>query len=168
MMIFVLGLCAGSFVNMLEYRTANKYKLIKIKFKKLNKNRSVCDFCGNQLNWYDNIPVMSWLWLGGKSRCCAKKLPIAYPIIELSAGLMFLIDYQLRIVNYGWDWNLGLDLAVITLLAFLAVFDMKYMILPDFSEYILIGIAAVSLIFKADRWQYAVTGVTAYLFDGRR
>lgn len=145
-MIFVLGLCCGSFVNMLVYRTAIKYKLIKGAGERrpYNKNRSFCDYCGKQLNWFDNIPVISWIWLGGKSRCCGKKLPVLYPIVELVTGILFLIN--------GTNW---LGMAVITLLMFSAVFDLKYMILPNFSSYILIGLAGVNLLIKNDWWLLA-------------
>lgn len=130
----------GSFVNMLVYRTAVRYKLEKnLKSKNLNKNRSFCDFCGKQLRWYENMPVISWIIQGGKSRCCDKNLPISYPLLELGTGALFLI--------YG---KIDLGLVVITLLLFSAVFDAKYMILPDFSTFILVILALVILIISGN------------------
>lgn len=154
-MIFVLGLCCGSFVNMLVYRTAVRYKLEKSKIlnSKKNKNRSFCDFCGKQLHWYENVPVVSWLALGGKSGCCHKKLPPAYPVVELGMGILFLINQT--------NW---LGMAAITLLVFLTVFDAKYMILPDFVEYILIGLAVAGLLFRQDWRQCLAMGVVFYGF----
>jgi prepilin signal peptidase PulO-like enzyme (type II secretory pathway) len=151
--IFALGLCCGSFVNMLIYRTAVRYKLRRSKVlnSKESEKRSVCDFCGKQLSWFDNIPVVSWLLLRGKSRCCGKKLPISYPLVEIGTGTLFLLSQN--------NW---VGMAVITLLMFSAVFDLKYMILPDFSSYILIGIAVVSLVGKADWWQNVVAGLVAF------
>ena len=55
-------------------------------------------------------------------------------------------------------------MVVITMLVFLAVFDIKYMILPDFAEYILIGVATISLVGKADWWQYLAMGLVFYVF----
>jgi leader peptidase (prepilin peptidase)/N-methyltransferase len=165
-LVFVLGLCCGSFVNMLVYRTAGKYELRQNPRNPLEKgvktksNRSVCDFCGKQLNWFDNIPVVSWLWLRGKSGCCHKNLPVSYPLTEAVTGILFLIFFILSIFN----WQMVLGLVVITLLVFLAVFDMKYMILPGFASDILIGAALVNLVCKADWWQYLTVGVMAYLF----
>ena len=143
--IFVLGLCFGSFVNMLIYRTAEKYKLKKTAFAKAtaSRSRSFCDYCGRQLNWYENVPVFSWLILKGKTKCCHKKLPLFYPITELALGFLFLI-YFLRfnfLENNIWFWILGL--IIVVFLVFSAVFDLKYMILPDFSTIILIGCAIV-------------------------
>lgn len=147
--VFILGLCFGSFVNMLVYRTAVRYKLKKSKFLISNdkKNRSFCDYCGKQLSWYENVPVISWLIQKGKTRCCSKKLPVAYPVVEFITGLLFLI-YELRFMIYESDilfWILGL--IIIVLLFFSAVFDLKYKILPDFSTIILIIIAFLGVVF---------------------
>lgn len=138
--IFVLGLCFGSFVNMLVYRVAVKYGLMKGDHKShpYNNKRSFCDYCGKQLKWYENVPVYSWLIQKGKTRCCHKKLPLAYPVVELITGFLFLI-YELRFMIYESNilfWILGL--IILVLLIFSAVFDWKYMILPDFSTVILI------------------------------
>lgn len=127
-MIFILGLCVGSFINMAVYRTASSYKVIKLKvFKVKDNNRSYCDFCGKQLHWYENIPVVSWLFLGGETKCCKKKLSVLYPIVELGTAILFLL--------IGQNW---LGLAVAGVLVFLMVFDGKYMLLPDKALYLLI------------------------------
>ncbi len=145
-MIFILGLCLGSFVNMLVYRVARKYKLEKDKFKVKNNNRSHCDFCGKQLSWYENVPIISWLLQGGKSRCCLKKLSTLYPIVEIMTGILFLIYYF-----FGRPQESPLQLVsgflIIVLLVFLAVFDFKYMILPDFAVATLIIISFLGVVF---------------------
>ena len=152
--IFILGLCCGSFVNMLVYRTARKYDLVKSrKSESLKENRSFCDFCGKQLHWYENVPVISWLVQKGKTRCCSNPLPREYPIVELGTGILFLINQQ--------NW---LGMVVITLLVFATVFDWKYMILPDFSSYILIGLGLVSLIWRSDRLGAILSGAGMFLF----
>lgn len=91
--VFILGLCFGSFVNMLVYRTAVRYCLGRVTPRPYDKNRSFCDYCGRQLKWYENIPVFSWLFLKGKTKCCHKKLPLSYPVVELLTGFLFLIFY---------------------------------------------------------------------------
>jgi prepilin signal peptidase PulO-like enzyme (type II secretory pathway) len=159
-MVFVIGLCLGSFVNMLVYRTAGRYGLMKKKRLprhpplRVPRNdvmgRSFCDFCGKQLSWYENIPVVSWLVLGGRTKCCHKRLPLTYPVVEITTGLLFLI-YNLQFTNYGqqtiFNSQFLFGLVIITLLVFSTVFDAKYMILPDFSTYILIGIALTMIVF---------------------
>ncbi|MFA7676202.1 MAG: prepilin peptidase [Candidatus Shapirobacteria bacterium] len=146
--VFVLGLCFGSFVNMLVYRTALRYNLTKSQFLISNdkKKRSFCDYCGKQLKWYENVPVISWLVLKGKTKCCHKKLPISYPIVELLMGVIFVVFYFVG--AYGnTPVQLILGFLIVVLLAFSAGFDWKYMILPDFSTIILIIIAFLGVIF---------------------
>jgi leader peptidase (prepilin peptidase) / N-methyltransferase len=142
--IFVFGLCFGSFVNMLVYRNALRYKLTKSQFLTSNdkKNRRFCDYCGKQLRWYENIPVFSWLILKGKTRCCNKKLPVSYPVVELMMGILFIINFQFLISNDQLNWlAVLLSSIIVVLLVFSAVFDWEYKILPDFSTIILIGCA---------------------------
>ena len=165
--VFLLGLCCGSFINMLIFRTAVAYKLKSpIRRKRTPPltrgnflgSRSVCDFCGKQLNWFDNIPVISWLWLKGKSRCCGKKLPVLYPIVEIATGLLFLLNFQFSIFNFQ---SIFVYLILIFLM-FSAVFDFKYMILPDFSTVILI---LLSLVFiKNINNVYCAFGASGFLY----
>jgi len=143
--VFILGLCFGSFVNMLVYRTAKKYFLINNKID-IKKSRSFCDYCGKQLSWYENIPVFSWVFLEGKTKCCHKKLPVSYPVMELLMGILFVVFYFLGRPQES-PLQFGLGLLIIVLLVFSAVFDWKYMILPDFSTIILITIALFGVIF---------------------
>jgi prepilin signal peptidase PulO-like enzyme (type II secretory pathway) len=146
---FAMGLCVGSFLNMLGYRTAVGYGLRKktdTPVRPYNKERSFCDFCGRQLNWYENIPIISWLILRGKTKCCHKKLPLEYPLVELAVAIIFSLNYHSPVM-----------VVVLSLLVFSLVFDLKYMILPDFSTYILIGL---SLIY----WQNWASGLGAVAF----
>lgn len=164
-MIFVLGSCLGSFVNMVIYRMAVNYKLESKKFEVKSENRSFCDCCGRQLRWFENIPMVSWLVQGGKTRCCGEKLPLSYPVVEIIMGLSFLINYQLTIRNYQFNISFILSLVVITLLVFSAVFDFKYMILPDFSTIILILIAFVGVIIdERNIIPYLLSAIGAFVF----
>ena len=165
--VFVLGLCAGSFVNMLIYRTALRYGVESRKFKVKSKKRSFCDFCGRQLRWDENIPVISWLIQKGKSKCCHKKLPVVYPLLELFTGLIFVINFEiLKQVQNDVAMSV-VSLVMITLLIFSAVFDLKYMILPGFSSVILIVIALLGVIFdEKNIIPYLVSAVGASGFLG--
>lgn len=144
LIVFIFGLCVGSFVNMAVYRYAVKIKIQKSKVKtKIQKSKfSCCDFCGRQLRWYENIPVVSWVIQAGKSRCCGKRLSITYPIVELLMGILFSITYYVLRITYNAEiWQIILGLIIVTLLVFSAVVDAKYMILPDFSTIILVALA---------------------------
>jgi prepilin signal peptidase PulO-like enzyme (type II secretory pathway) len=155
-MIFVLGLCFGSFVNMLVYRVADRYKLEKRKIKVKDKNRSFCDYCGRQLKWSENVPIFSWLIQKGKTRCCQKKLPVLYPIVELLMGILF-VTYELRFVVYESNlisWILGL--IIIVALVFSAVFDLKYMILPDGATIALVILTLIIFFLNKSGLQNAI------------
>jgi len=168
--IFVLGLCFGSFVNMLVYRTAVRYKLINPPSPRLRKgeNRSFCDYCGKQLNWYENVPVISWLILKGKTKCCRKKLPLSYPLVELITGIIFVINSKFLISNFQFLNKTQILLYLISLiiiiifLVFSTVFDLKYMILPDFSTVILVSSALVLWCFgHFGEWNYFLNALIA-------
>ena len=138
-MIFLLGLCVGSFVNMAVYRTARQLRITNYELKIKNEKRSYCDFCGRQLRWFDNIPVLSWLIYGGKSRCCRKKLPLTYPVIEIITAILFLLNFQFSIFNFQSIFNY----LILGILVFEAAFDFKYMMLPDVTAWALIILAAI-------------------------
>ena len=130
---------------MLVHRTAVNYELESLKFKVKSKERSYCDGCGRQLKWYENIPIVSWVIQKGKTRCCREKLSIAYPIVELITGIIFVIFY-FGGTHYNVSLQMIIGFIIIIFLVFSAVFDLKYMILPDFSTWILVGCAVIRLL----------------------
>ena len=71
----LLGLCVGSFLNVVIYRLPNNMSLVK--------PASHCPKCGNPIKWYDNIPVLSYIFLRGKCRHCHEKISFRYPLVEL-------------------------------------------------------------------------------------
>ena len=154
--IFILGLCIGSFLNMSIYRLARKYKLINIKKFKINKDRSYCDYCGRQLRWFENVPIISWVIQKGKTRCCGKNLPIQYPLLEISMGIIFILifNFQFSIFN----------LLIASLLMFSLVFDLKYMILPDSTNFALIIVSLLFLINKNNYYIYLLAGIGSLIF----
>ena len=130
-------MCFGSFVNMLIFRTMFE--------KQITRNRSFCDYCGKQLNWWNNIPVLSFLFQKGKSTCCHKKLDFSYPIVEIITGVLFLLNFQFSIFNFQSIFNFEfLILNLITILViYSAVYDAKTMYLPDWSTWTLIALAII-------------------------
>lgn len=108
--VVFLGLCVGSFLNVLIDRLP--------KGESIWFGRSHCDFCKKQLRWFELIPLLSFILQGGRCRRCHKKLSIQYPIIELVTALGFVF---LPIST----WIIFISLLVIF------VADLKYMIIPD-------------------------------------
>ena len=87
---FVFGATVGSFVNVCVHRIPREISL--------NKPRSRCSFCGQLIAWFDNIPICSYLRLGGKCRYCSTYFSPRYLLIEVFTGLLFAICY-LRLVG---------------------------------------------------------------------
>lgn len=82
LMVFFLGSCVGSFVNVLITRS--------LAGKDWIRGRSKCDYCQHELAWFDNIPLLSYAFYRGKSRCCNKKLTLRHPIVEAIFGVLFV------------------------------------------------------------------------------
>jgi len=96
-LVFAFGLCIGSFLNVVIFR---------LHAKKTFGGRSQCQECGHQLAWFDLVPVVSFLILGGQCRYCHKHISIQYPLVELSTGLAFTFIYyntdSLRSMIFFW------------------------------------------------------------------
>lgn len=91
--IFLLGLCVGSFLNVVVYRLPLG--------KSLLHPPSTCPKCNTRLAWYDNVPVLGWLKLRGKCRYCRNPISVRYPLVELGTGLLFL-GYALALFQFGY------------------------------------------------------------------
>ena len=79
--LFLFGACIGSFLNVVIYRLPAGKSVVT--------PGSHCQ-CGQPVRWHDNIPVLSWLILRGRARCCGAAFSVRYPFVELLTGLLFL------------------------------------------------------------------------------
>ncbi len=127
---FIFGTIIGSFLNVVALRS--------IKGENIVKKRSYCVHCKKTLAWYDLIPLISFIYAGGKCRQCKQKISAQYPIIELCAGLAAAIILTSNSTVGGF-----LVFASICLLLILAVIDQQTMLLPDKFILILLGIVIV-------------------------
>lgn len=140
-----LGLLFGSFLNVCIYRIPRDKSIVW--------PPSSCPKCAHRIAWYDNIPVLSYLVLGGKCRNCKNPISIQYPIIELLTGVL----------TFVFVWRYGLTpwtfvvLAAVYALIVLSVIDLELMIIPDrFSlGLIVLGLAFawLNLNFTGVWWQ---------------
>lgn len=80
--IFIIGLCVGSFMNVVILRTVSEESIVF--------PGSKCPKCQTPLKWYHNIPVFSYIFLRGKCGFCKEKISIQYPIVELITGILFV------------------------------------------------------------------------------
>jgi len=85
-LIFITGLAIGSFLNVCIVRIPNKESVLW--------GRSKCPYCGHAIAWYDNIPLLSFIFLRGKCRYCGQKISFQYPLIELFTALITLALFQ--------------------------------------------------------------------------
>jgi leader peptidase (prepilin peptidase)/N-methyltransferase len=77
----MLGACIGSFLNVCIYRWPENLSVVS--------PPSRCPHCGCRIRWYDNVPVLGWIWLRGRCRDCKAGVSIQYPLIELLVGLIW-------------------------------------------------------------------------------
>jgi len=99
----VIGLCVGSFLNVVIHRMpqmlerqwrADSAAMLELPAKEepplsLSKPDSRCPSCGHAIRWYENIPLVSWLALRGKCSACGTRISVRYPLIELATALLF-------------------------------------------------------------------------------
>ena len=89
--LWLLGLCVGSFLNVVVYRLPAGLSIA-------HPPRSFCPNCQAGIAWYDNIPLLSWLMLGGRCRHCRRPISVQYPLVEGLTGLAFVLVYHLLFV----------------------------------------------------------------------
>jgi len=83
MWLFALGSAVGSFLNVVIHRLPAGMSL--------SRPGSHCPKCKHPIRWYDNVPVLGWLWLRGRCRDCGASISPRYPIVEAVAGCVFLL-----------------------------------------------------------------------------
>ena len=116
---FIFGALIGSFLNVCIVRWPRDLSILR--------PRSKCPYCGHQLSWYENIPLVSWLALRARCRCCDEPISIQYPLVELAVALLWLWSYDM----YGGSL-LALRVAVFgTILLGIAITDVKHYLIPD-------------------------------------
>jgi leader peptidase (prepilin peptidase)/N-methyltransferase len=124
-----LGACLGSFANVCIYRLP--------KTKQIVSGRSFCPKCKKKINWYDNLPIISFLFLSGKCRKCKKVIPLRYLIVELITGISFLLIY----LNFEDLYTITF-LSILSLILIMIFFiDLENFIIPDSLNFIIMGLA---------------------------
>ena len=119
--IIVYALIIGSFLNVLIYRLPLEQSFFK-------PIRSACPNCTCQLKWYENIPVISYIFLRAKCSSCKTNISIVYPIVEI---LSVIIAYSLYI-KLGLNSNYFIVLLLFYTLLVLSFIDFKYKAVPDY------------------------------------
>ena len=140
-LLFIFGVSIGSFINVIRYR----YK----KVQSIIIPRSYCDNCKKKLNWYLNIPLISWILLKGKCKFCKFKIPYSYPLIEIIVGFIFVLNIFSN--KYFSENNQTLNLALICVFSFflitISLLDIDHFIIPNSLNLNLAAIAIPLMIF---------------------
>ncbi|KKQ51104.1 hypothetical protein A2865_04640 [Candidatus Woesebacteria bacterium RIFCSPHIGHO2_01_FULL_39_17] len=150
-MIFflILGLAVGSFLSAYTWRWPRGISIAK--------GRSICPKCKKQIAWYDNIPLFSYLILGGRCRNCRKKISLRYSLIEVSTGTLFVVT----ILLLGGLGRLGFPLTtyyllLTTILIAIFIIDLEHQIIPDELVFIIFGLSLFMLIVSSNDQLYKI------------
>lgn len=134
--VFLLGTIIGSFLNVVIVRLPHGGSLHDPK-------RSCCPKCHRTLFWWENIPILSWVLLRSRCSGCHERISIQYPLVELSAGVLFCLCY------YFFPWPMATAYAVfVSLLLVATVIDLQHWIIPNEITLggIVVGVAASALL----------------------
>ncbi len=114
------GLMAGSFVTVVAHRVPRGESIVG--------PRSRCPACGAQIAAYDNVPVLSWVLLRGRARCCGEPISARYPLTELCLGALYAATV---IVLWGDGGEIALGLVFVTTLVAITLTDLEQRIIPN-------------------------------------
>ena len=117
---FILGTFVGSFLNVCIWRLPKEMSIIK--------PRSSCIKCKAPVRWYDNIPLLSYIILGGKCRDCKVKISFRYFLVEFITGLGFFVLYT----KFGPSLVLGKFIFLFCLLIVVSFIDIDYHAIPAY------------------------------------
>ena len=121
-MMGAVGLCVGSFLNVVVYRLPVGMSLAK--------PASHCPSCNHTLAWYDNVPLFSFLFLGGKCRYCKTKISPRYFCVELLNAALWLCCAFAFFRNYG-VWAVIVNALALSVLLCMALIDEEHLFIPD-------------------------------------
>ena len=126
-LVFITGLCIGSFLNVVILRTLSEESIVF--------PASKCPKCQTPLKWWHNIPVLSYILLRGKCAFCKEPISIQYPIIELITGIIYTVLFM----KFGVSFDTLFAWIFAALLIVIAGTDIKEKVVYDVHTYTLIG-----------------------------
>jgi len=138
--IFIFGAVIGSFLNVCihrlpkeesgeeeEIRIAQLPSLFLKQIRSITTPPSNCPHCKHPIRFYDNIPIVSYILLGGKCRDCGEKISKRYPLVELLTAIACLILYR----KFGLTFEFFVSLFFVALLIVISFIDLDHQIIPD-------------------------------------
>jgi leader peptidase (prepilin peptidase)/N-methyltransferase len=143
----VLGLVVGSFLNVCIYRLPLKQSIAW--------PASRCTTCERPLDWYENVPVVAWLALGGRCRTCHASVSLMYPVVELVTGALFVGGYLLYGATPLGFVRIAFGCAMIVLF----VIDLQHRILPNIITVTGVPIGFALSLFLPPGWRESLIGL---------
>lgn len=149
LLFFVIGTIFGSFYNVVGYRVPKGESLLY--------PSSHCTKCNHKLTPLELIPILSFLFLGGKCKKCKDKISWFYPIFEFSSGIFFMLSY----VVYGFSLECLLAIVFISMLLIIIISDYQTMTIPDSILIVFSGLIIIIKYFIVD-----ISGVGIAILHG--
>ena len=146
-LFLVIGLVVGSFLNVCIYRLPRK--------ESLNWPGSHCTSCNRPLSWYENVPVVSWLWLRGRCRTCRASISSVYPIVEAVTAVVFVVAFRL----YGLTPLLAVRLLFACAMVVLFAIDLRHRILPNVITVPGVVIGLLASVWLPPGWVSSLVGL---------
>ena len=169
LVLTLVGLSLGSFVNAFVWRLHEQSEVLNSKYSdkkylarlSISRGRSMCSNCKHELAVKDLVPVLSWLYLRGKCRYCNSPI-VDSPMVELLTAGLFIASYAWWPYAFSGIGLYYFSFWLVFLVAFmaLAVYDLRWYILPDKLVFPLIGLAAVQLIGSIIFYQASFNSIT--------
>lgn len=151
--LFVMGLPLGSFLNVVAYRIPRGQTPWK-------PSRSYCPSCNEPIRARDNVPVLGWILLGGKCRNCQESISWRYPVFEAITAVL----YAAAGLKFGWSIELLPALLLITTLVIVANSDIDLQVVPNQVLFVslLFGLVAMALAYPDDWLEWSLSAVIAF------
>ena len=163
--LFAFGCAIGSFLNVLIDRIPRG--------ESISRGRSHCDSCKKTLQWYDLIPLLSFVSIGGKCRYCRAKLSWFYPLIETTTGVLFVLTFlfltqnpEFSVYDPGSVVSLLYYLFVISILIVLFFTDLRSGIIPFVVIMPAIAVSVLYLLFLNPLFitQHLLAALSGFIF----
>jgi leader peptidase (prepilin peptidase)/N-methyltransferase len=151
---FVPGLALGSFLNVVAARVPLRRSVVH--------PGSACMSCATPIAWYDNLPIVSYLFLRGRCRSCGETIPWKYPLVEFLTAVLV----GASVLTFGFSAQAAVASFVCAALVAVSVVDLESRIIPN--RIVLpaaaVVLAAQTLLFPSPEWALAAVSAALFLF----
>ena len=147
--VFLFGIVIGSFLNVCIFRIPKKESIVL--------PHSHCMTCGYQLQWYDLVPLFSFLFLRGRCRKCHTQLSLQYPLVEGLNGALYVIVFLAN----GWNMTSVVYCLLTSALIVLSVIDFRTMEIPDGINLFIFLLGVAATVLDLANWKEHVIGMVS-------